>query len=118
MAVGVRLFAHGDFCLSVDISILLYIYFYFYFMFICEFQFVVLSCYPSCHSFPEYVLISDKPAGGGYVITPVNKGRESLVKHMLAVDWKFWKVYLRRPYARSLTIRMLERLAGTFYSTD
>ncbi|KAJ6350043.1 hypothetical protein OIU78_006265 [Salix suchowensis] len=49
---------------------------------------------------------------GGYVITPVNKGRESLVKHMLAVDWKFWKVYLRQPYARSLTIRMLERLAA------
>lgn len=49
---------------------------------------------------------------GGYVITPVNKGRESLVKHMLAVNWKFWKVYLRQPSGRSLTIRMLERLAA------
>ncbi|KAF9674883.1 hypothetical protein SADUNF_Sadunf10G0173500 [Salix dunnii] len=49
---------------------------------------------------------------GGYVITPVNQGRESLVKHMLAIDWKFWKVYLRPPYARSITIRMLERIAA------
>ncbi|KAJ6717659.1 ENHANCED DISEASE RESISTANCE-RELATED [Salix purpurea] len=49
---------------------------------------------------------------GGYVITPVNQGRESLVKHMLAIDWKFWKVYLRPPSARSITIRMLERIAA------
>ncbi|CAK7325457.1 unnamed protein product [Dovyalis caffra] len=49
---------------------------------------------------------------GGYVITPVNQGRESLVKHMLAIDWKFWKVSLRPPSARSITIRMLERLAA------
>jgi hypothetical protein len=115
MAFDVRLFVHGDFCLFPTISISLYIYF---FLFTCEFQLVVLTCYPSCHTFPKCVLISDKPAGGGYVITPVNKGRESLVKHMLAVNWKFWKVYLRQPSGRSITIRMLERLAGTFYSTD
>ncbi|KAB5512198.1 hypothetical protein DKX38_029226 [Salix brachista] len=57
-----------------------------------------------------------KPASGRYVITPVNQGRESLVKHMLAIDWKFWKVYLRPLSARSITIRMLERIAGTFFS--
>ncbi|KAJ7970446.1 Protein ENHANCED DISEASE RESISTANCE 2-like [Quillaja saponaria] len=49
---------------------------------------------------------------GGYVITPVNKGNQSLVKHMLAVDWKFWKLYLRPASARSITIRMLERVAA------
>ncbi|XP_012452887.1 protein ENHANCED DISEASE RESISTANCE 2-like [Gossypium raimondii] len=49
---------------------------------------------------------------GGYVITPVNNGKQSLVKHMLAIDWKFWKFYLRTPAARSLTIRMLERVAA------
>ncbi|KAJ6720260.1 ENHANCED DISEASE RESISTANCE-RELATED [Salix viminalis] len=54
----------------------------------------------------------DGTYGGGYVITPVNQGRESLVKHMLAIDWKFWKVYLRPPSARSITICMLERIAA------
>lgn len=58
--------------------------------------------------------ISCNPAGGGYVITPVNQGKQSLVKHMLAIDWKFWKFYLRRSSARSITIRMLERVAGIF----
>lgn len=50
--------------------------------------------------------------GGGYVITPVNQGKKSLVKHMLAIDWKFWKLSLRLSSARSITARMLERLAG------
>ncbi|KAE7996975.1 hypothetical protein FH972_001651 [Carpinus fangiana] len=49
---------------------------------------------------------------GGYVITPVNQGKQSLVKHMLAIDWKFWKLYLRPSSARSITIRMLERVAA------
>ncbi|XP_038885656.1 protein ENHANCED DISEASE RESISTANCE 2-like [Benincasa hispida] len=49
---------------------------------------------------------------GGYVVTPVNQGKHSLVKHMLAVDWKFWKLYLRPSSARAITIRMVERLAA------
>uniref|UniRef100_A0A2P2KW28 Protein ENHANCED DISEASE RESISTANCE 2 isoform X2 n=1 Tax=Rhizophora mucronata TaxID=61149 RepID=A0A2P2KW28_RHIMU len=49
---------------------------------------------------------------GGYVISPLNKGKQSVVKHMLAVDWKFWKSYLRTSSARSITIRMLERVAA------
>ncbi|CAH2049713.1 unnamed protein product [Thlaspi arvense] len=36
----------------------------------------------------------------------------SVVKHMLAVDWKFWKSYIRRVSARSITIRMLGRVAA------
>ncbi|KDP44376.1 hypothetical protein JCGZ_20056 [Jatropha curcas] len=49
---------------------------------------------------------------GGFVITPINQGRRSLVKHMLAVDWKSWKLYLRPSAERAMTIRMLERVAA------
>ncbi|KAK9014632.1 hypothetical protein V6N11_005785 [Hibiscus sabdariffa] len=49
---------------------------------------------------------------GGYVISPVNNGKQSLVKHMLAVDWKFWKINLRTSTTRSWTIHMLERVAA------
>lgn len=52
------------------------------------------------------------------MVTPVNQGKQSLVKHMLAIDWKFWKLYLRPSSARSITIRMLERVAGTFLLLD
>ncbi|KAL6958330.1 hypothetical protein U1Q18_042120 [Sarracenia purpurea var. burkii] len=31
---------------------------------------------------------------------------------MLAIDWKFWRSYLRKASARSITIRMLERVAA------
>ncbi|KAL5998349.1 hypothetical protein ACLOJK_009289 [Asimina triloba] len=54
----------------------------------------------------------DGTYGGGYVITPVNQGRQSVVKHMLAIDWKFWKSYLFTSSARSITIRMLGRVAA------
>ncbi|XP_008367239.2 protein ENHANCED DISEASE RESISTANCE 2-like isoform X2 [Malus domestica] len=49
---------------------------------------------------------------GGFVITPANQGKQSLVRHMLAIDWKFWKLYLRPSSARCITIRMLERVAA------
>ncbi|GKV08312.1 hypothetical protein SLEP1_g19961 [Rubroshorea leprosula] len=65
---------------------------------------------------------------GGYVISPMKEGKQSVVKHMLAIDWKFWKSYLRTASARSITIRMLERIAalrelfrakeGNYPSTD
>ncbi|CAL5322331.1 unnamed protein product [Camellia sinensis] len=49
---------------------------------------------------------------GGYVITPVNQGKESVVKHMLAIDWRFWKSYIRKASSRSITISMLGRVAA------
>ncbi|KAK4430914.1 protein ENHANCED DISEASE RESISTANCE 2-like [Sesamum alatum] len=49
---------------------------------------------------------------GGYVITPIKKGKECVIKHMLAVDWKFWRSYLRKASARSITIQMLGRVAA------
>ena len=51
--------------------------------------------------------------GGGFVVTPINHGKKSVVKHMLAIDWKFWRSYLRKGSARSITICMLGRVAGT-----
>ncbi|CAN8279344.1 unnamed protein product [Cochlearia groenlandica] len=49
---------------------------------------------------------------GGYVVTPVNKGKQSLVKHMVAIDWRSWNLYMRPSSARSITIRLVERLAA------
>ncbi|KAL3838327.1 hypothetical protein ACJIZ3_022918 [Penstemon smallii] len=49
---------------------------------------------------------------GGYVITPTKHGKECVIKHMLAVDWRFWKSYLRKASARSITIRMLGRVSA------
>lgn len=49
---------------------------------------------------------------GGYVISPVNQGKQSVVKHMLAIDWKFWKSYLITSSAKHITIRMLGRVAA------
>ncbi|XP_010253703.1 PREDICTED: protein ENHANCED DISEASE RESISTANCE 2-like [Nelumbo nucifera] len=49
---------------------------------------------------------------GGYVISPVNQGNQSVVKHMLSIDWKFWKSYVNTSSARSITIQMLERVAA------
>ncbi|BBH04979.1 Pleckstrin homology and lipid-binding START domains-containing protein [Prunus dulcis] len=54
----------------------------------------------------------DGTYGGGYVISPVNQGKQSVVKHMLAIDWKFWKSYLQTSSARSMTIKMLGRVAA------
>ncbi|RHN81488.1 putative protein ENHANCED DISEASE RESISTANCE 2, PH domain, START [Medicago truncatula] len=49
---------------------------------------------------------------GGFVVTPVNKGTQSVVRHMLTIDWKLWKLYLGASSTRSITIRMLERIAA------
>ncbi|KAL3336000.1 hypothetical protein AABB24_031967, partial [Solanum stoloniferum] len=49
---------------------------------------------------------------GGYVITPVNQKKQSVVKHMLAIDWRFWKSNLQTSSARYITIHMLGRLAA------
>ncbi|TXG75522.1 hypothetical protein E1A91_1Z029800v1 [Gossypium mustelinum] len=63
-----------------------------------------------CSPQKSYVRASFK--SGGYVISPVTEGKHSVVKHMLAIDWKFWKSYLRTSAVRSVTIRMLERVAA------
>uniref|UniRef100_A0A2C9V3D3 PH domain-containing protein n=1 Tax=Manihot esculenta TaxID=3983 RepID=A0A2C9V3D3_MANES len=49
---------------------------------------------------------------GGYVITPISQGRRSIVKHMLAVNWRSWKLYILPSCEKSITIRMLERVAA------
>ncbi|KAK1266295.1 hypothetical protein QJS04_geneDACA015332 [Acorus gramineus] len=54
----------------------------------------------------------DGTYGGGYVISPVNQGKQSVVKHMLAIDWKFWKSYLFTSSAKYVTMRMLGRVAA------
>uniref|UniRef100_A0A803M7T3 PH domain-containing protein n=1 Tax=Chenopodium quinoa TaxID=63459 RepID=A0A803M7T3_CHEQI len=54
----------------------------------------------------------DGTYGGGYVITPISHGKQSVVKHMLAIDWKQWAAYLAPSLARSTTIHMLGRIAA------
>ncbi|URD98530.1 hypothetical protein MUK42_30373 [Musa troglodytarum] len=61
---------------------------------------------------PERGYIRACLKSGGYVISPVNQGKQSVVKHMLAIDWKFWKSYLFTSSAEYITIRMLGRVAG------
>lgn len=61
---------------------------------------------------PEKGYIRACLKSGGYVISPVNQGRQSVVKHMLAIDWKFWKSYLFTSSAKYITIRMLGRVAA------
>lgn len=51
--------------------------------------------------------------GGGFVMSPLNEGKECVVKHMLSIDWKVWRSYLQKTPARSMTIRMLGRVSGT-----
>lgn len=50
------------------------------------------------------------------MVSPVNQGKESVVKHMLSVDWKLWKSYFPKKSTRSLTIRMLGRVSGSYHS--
>ncbi|KAJ4803329.1 hypothetical protein LUZ62_015895 [Rhynchospora pubera] len=61
---------------------------------------------------PERGYIRACLKSGGYVISPVNQGKQSVVKHMLAIDWKFWKSYILTSSAKYITIRMLGRVAA------
>ncbi|XP_073111374.1 protein ENHANCED DISEASE RESISTANCE 2-like isoform X4 [Elaeis guineensis] len=61
---------------------------------------------------PERGYIRACLKSGGYVISPVNQGKRSVVKHMLAIDWKFWRSYMFTSSAKYVTIRMLGRVAG------
>lgn len=49
---------------------------------------------------------------GGFVVSPLNQGKECVVKHMLSIDWKLWRTYLPKTPARSMTIRMLGRVSA------
>ncbi|KAL4576952.1 hypothetical protein LXL04_013053 [Taraxacum kok-saghyz] len=49
---------------------------------------------------------------GGYVISPVNHYKQSVVRHMLSIDWKFWTSYLLKSSDQCVTIHMLGRLAA------
>lgn len=46
------------------------------------------------------------------MIIPMKRGKECVVKHMLSVDWRCWKSYLRKAYARSITVCMLGTVAA------
>ncbi|XP_052200288.1 protein ENHANCED DISEASE RESISTANCE 2-like isoform X2 [Diospyros lotus] len=61
---------------------------------------------------PQHSYVRATLKSGGFVVTPINHGKKSVVKHMLAIDWKFWRSYLRKGSARSITICMLGRVAA------
>lgn len=65
---------------------------------------------PPCHGFVRACIKS-----GGYVISPLTRPQQhasAVVKHMLAVDWKYWKSYLRSSCERNITLKMLGRIAA------
>lgn len=47
------------------------------------------------------------------MVSPINQRKQSAVKHMLAIDWKYWRSYVQTSSARSITIQMLGRIAGS-----
>lgn len=55
--------------------------------------------------------------GGGHVITPTKHDKPSIVKHMISIDWKLWKPYMKKGATVSMTIRFLKRIAGIFQCT-
>ncbi|XP_071734873.1 protein ENHANCED DISEASE RESISTANCE 2-like [Rutidosis leptorrhynchoides] len=61
---------------------------------------------------PQKGFIRASLISGGYVISPGNRYKQSVVRHMLAIDWKHWRSYLQKSFAGRLTIKMLERLAA------
>ena len=63
-----------------------------------------------CPPLDGYVRASLK--SGGYVITPMPEGKECIIKHMLAVDWKCWKSYVPKASTSDITISMLMRVAA------
>ncbi|KAK4721484.1 hypothetical protein R3W88_011717 [Solanum pinnatisectum] len=39
---------------------------------------------------------------GGHVITPTKHDKPSIVKHMIAIDWKLWKPYMKKGIKRDV----------------
>ncbi|PKA59253.1 hypothetical protein AXF42_Ash001346 [Apostasia shenzhenica] len=67
-------------------------------------------CYPDYQPKRGYIRASLK--SGGYVISPINQGKQCVVKHMLAIDWRFWKPCAFTLSSKYVTIRMLARVAA------
>ncbi|XP_042378357.1 protein ENHANCED DISEASE RESISTANCE 2-like isoform X1 [Zingiber officinale] len=61
---------------------------------------------------PEKGYIRAWLKSGGYEISPVSQGKQSVVKHMLAIDWKFWKSSLFTSSAMGITVKMSGRVAA------
>ncbi|KAK1411957.1 hypothetical protein QVD17_32845 [Tagetes erecta] len=57
---------------------------------------------------------------GGFVISPVDECKQSLVRYMLDIDWKLWRSGSRKYSDISLSIRMIGRLAALreFFKTN
>ncbi|KAK9059804.1 hypothetical protein SSX86_020508 [Deinandra increscens subsp. villosa] len=74
----------------------------------------VILCHSVIHSKcpPQQGYVRASLQSGGFVMSPLNEGKECVVKHMLSIDWKIWKSYLPKTSARSMTIRMLGRVSA------
>ncbi|KAD2392728.1 hypothetical protein E3N88_39705 [Mikania micrantha] len=74
----------------------------------------VILCHSVIHSKcpPQQGYVRACLLSGGFVMSPLNEGKECVVKHMLSIDWKLWRSYLPKTHARSMTIRMLGRVSA------
>ncbi|KAI3816141.1 hypothetical protein L1987_15831 [Smallanthus sonchifolius] len=74
----------------------------------------VILCHSVIHSKcpPQQGYVRACLQSGGFVMSPLNEGKECVVKHMLSIDWKIWRSYLPKTSARSMTIRMLARVSA------
>ncbi|KAJ7560195.1 hypothetical protein O6H91_04G118000 [Diphasiastrum complanatum] len=65
---------------------------------------------------PHRGFVRARIKSGGYVISPLDGTggyrARSLVKHMLAVNWRCWQSYMRPSLVKDLTILVLERIAA------
>ncbi|XP_074573742.1 protein ENHANCED DISEASE RESISTANCE 2-like [Curcuma longa] len=61
---------------------------------------------------PEKGYIRAWLKSGGYEISPVSQGKQSVVKHMLAIDWKIWRSSLFTSSATGITVKMSGRVAA------
>ncbi|KAI0493461.1 hypothetical protein KFK09_023578 [Dendrobium nobile] len=66
--------------------------------------------HPDCQPKRGYIRVSLK--SGGYVISPSNPGKQAVVKHILAIDWRIWKPYSLTSSSKYITIKMLARVAA------
>ncbi|KAL4560896.1 hypothetical protein LXL04_033052 [Taraxacum kok-saghyz] len=57
---------------------------------------------------------------GGYVISPSDRHNQSVVRHMLDIDWKLWRSYPYLQKSQSLSLHMLGTLAALreFFNTN
>ncbi|KAM0042667.1 putative pleckstrin domain, START domain, protein ENHANCED DISEASE RESISTANCE 2 [Helianthus debilis subsp. tardiflorus] len=74
----------------------------------------VILCHSVIHNKcpPQQGYVRAWLQSGGFVVSPLNQGKECVVKQMLSIDWKLWRSYLPKTSARSMTIRMLCRVSA------